>query len=449
MIGRYDDVDRSQQTDAQKKVRKRMMIMGISLVILVGVLVTVILVTSREDKKNTAQMAETVSSSSKIQTQLNAICNLTLYPSSCIGSMQPLANSSGDVNLTTVFKFALKVVIQELNGVSMKFDHLDVGNDTSYYNVKALNDCKDLVVLALEKINQTVDTNVDFTSKSIVDDMKTWLSSTITYQETCVDGFQNGTVDFRSFTGDTLSNSTEMASNSLAMLSAAAKFFDGLQFKRRRKLLSSDQDADVPYWVGPRFRRLLQFGNNNFDHFGHSGNFGYNWQPWKFNYDPNFWKSYGRAKNNTTDTGNGDAVNNSVDATDNGGAKNSSTGVTNNGGVMNGSGSSGDENGEKNSGDGGGDLGSDYLKPALVVALDGSGDHKTITAAVNAVPEKNTAVFIIYVKKGTYLENVNINSKKWNILMYGDGKDKTIVSGNLNAVDGTPTYSSATFCELD
>uniref|UniRef100_A0A7N2LM42 pectinesterase n=1 Tax=Quercus lobata TaxID=97700 RepID=A0A7N2LM42_QUELO len=41
--------------------------------------------------------------------------------------------------------------------------------------------------------------------------------------------------------------------------------------------------------------------------------------------------------------------------------------------------------------------------------------------------------------EGKYVENVVMDKSKWNVLMYGDGKDKTIVSGSLNFVDGTPT----------
>ncbi|KAJ9564802.1 hypothetical protein OSB04_000768 [Centaurea solstitialis] len=85
------------------------------------------------------------------------------------------------------------------------------------------------------------------------------------------------------------------------------------------------------------------------------------------------------------------------------------------------------------------------IKADVVVALDGSGKFKKISDALKAVPDKSTKRFVIYVKKGIYYENVRVEKPKWNVMMIGDGKDSTIVSGSLNVVDGTPTFSSATF----
>ncbi|OWM72627.1 putative pectinesterase/pectinesterase inhibitor 24 [Punica granatum] len=81
----------------------------------------------------------------------------------------------------------------------------------------------------------------------------------------------------------------------------------------------------------------------------------------------------------------------------------------------------------------------------VVVAKDGSGKYKTIKAALKAVPDKSDKRYVIYVKKGVYVENVRVEKPKWNVVMVGDGKDATIVSGRLNVVDGTPTFQSATF----
>lgn len=85
------------------------------------------------------------------------------------------------------------------------------------------------------------------------------------------------------------------------------------------------------------------------------------------------------------------------------------------------------------------------LTPNVTVAADGSGDVKTVNEAVARVPKKGKTMFVIYVKAGTYVENVLMDKSKWNVLIYGDGKDKTIISGSKNFVDGTPTFQTATF----
>ncbi|GKV12897.1 hypothetical protein SLEP1_g23982 [Rubroshorea leprosula] len=84
----------------------------------------------------------------------------------------------------------------------------------------------------------------------------------------------------------------------------------------------------------------------------------------------------------------------------------------------------------------------------FVVAKDGSGTHRTINEAVAAAARTDNSHLgrvIIYVKAGVYNENVEIERNAKNIMMVGDGMDRTIVTGNQNVPGGTTTYSSATF----
>uniref|UniRef100_A0A7C9ATM5 Pectinesterase n=1 Tax=Opuntia streptacantha TaxID=393608 RepID=A0A7C9ATM5_OPUST len=83
----------------------------------------------------------------------------------------------------------------------------------------------------------------------------------------------------------------------------------------------------------------------------------------------------------------------------------------------------------------------------LVVAMDGTGDYKTISEAINASKKlrSGTKRFIIYVKKGIYNENVVVTNKMKNLMLIGDGIDATVVTSNKNVQDGSTTYRSATF----
>ncbi|KAK6131717.1 hypothetical protein DH2020_034514 [Rehmannia glutinosa] len=80
-----------------------------------------------------------------------------------------------------------------------------------------------------------------------------------------------------------------------------------------------------------------------------------------------------------------------------------------------------------------------------VVAADGSGNFTSIEEAIRAAPEYSSKRYVIYIKKGVYKEYLEINKKKWNIMMIGDGVDVTVISGNRNFIDGWTTYRSATF----
>ncbi|KAF5743133.1 pectinesterase family protein [Tripterygium wilfordii] len=86
--------------------------------------------------------------------------------------------------------------------------------------------------------------------------------------------------------------------------------------------------------------------------------------------------------------------------------------------------------------------------PNVTVAKDGSGNFTTISAALAAMPAKYTGRYVIYVKQGVYDETVTVDKKKENVTMYGDGSQKTIVTGSKNFVDGVRTFQTATFVAL-
>lgn len=84
------------------------------------------------------------------------------------------------------------------------------------------------------------------------------------------------------------------------------------------------------------------------------------------------------------------------------------------------------------------------IKANSVVAKDGSGNYKTVQEAVNAAPNNAQSRYVIYVKAGTYKEKVDIGKNKKNLMLVGDGMDRTIITGSLNVVDGSTTFNSAT-----
>ncbi|MEV0301803.1 pectinesterase family protein [Streptomyces prasinus] len=90
----------------------------------------------------------------------------------------------------------------------------------------------------------------------------------------------------------------------------------------------------------------------------------------------------------------------------------------------------------------------------LTVAKDGTGQYRTVQAAVDAVPVNNPSRVLISVKPGTYRETVKVPSNKPHVTVQGTGgsrKDTVIVFGNAAGTpkpDGSGTYGtsgSATF----
>ncbi|KAF9687719.1 hypothetical protein SADUNF_Sadunf02G0122200 [Salix dunnii] len=82
----------------------------------------------------------------------------------------------------------------------------------------------------------------------------------------------------------------------------------------------------------------------------------------------------------------------------------------------------------------------------IVVAIDGSGNVKTIKEAVDAASKRSgSGRYVIYVKAGTYNENVEVGKTVKNVMFVGDGIGKTIVTGSKSVGGGTTTFKSATF----
>lgn len=85
------------------------------------------------------------------------------------------------------------------------------------------------------------------------------------------------------------------------------------------------------------------------------------------------------------------------------------------------------------------------IVPNAVVAKDGSGQFRTIDAALAAYPKNNKGRYTIYVKAGIYDEYITVGKDQVNVFMYGDGPRKTIVTGRKCNTMGIGTMQTASF----
>ena len=87
-----------------------------------------------------------------------------------------------------------------------------------------------------------------------------------------------------------------------------------------------------------------------------------------------------------------------------------------------------------------------YAKANLTVAADGSGDVKTVTEAVEKVPENNRTRFVIFIKKGVYNEQVRIPSNKPYISFIGESAETTRIAYDIsNKRAGTTSAAYAVY----
>lgn len=333
----YGKVDAADQ--ARRKTRRRITIISLSSILLIGIVVAAVVGTHASENSEEGSRND----DGAISAAIKAACDVTLYKDSCYNSLGNATKGLSTMAPEDVFKLSMEVAWNELLKVSQYFS--ENGTDysrvtTSNFSVEAWNNCKELLGLALDHVNDSI------YAINSVDDLKTWLSSAGTYQQTCIDGFQEES-EGKQIVNYHLKNSIKLTSNSLAIISWIARITKSMQMRR---LMSRPDGDNKPSWLNSRDHRMLLES-------------------------------------------------------------------------------------------------SDSLKKAAnaTVANDGTGKYKTIRAALKAVPDKSKKRFIIYVKKGVYTENVRVEKTKQNVMIIGDGMNQTVVSGSLNFVDGTPTFSTATF----
>ena len=351
----YGKVDELEQQAFRRKTRKRVIILIISSIVLVAVIIGTVIGVVVNKNKNDSSSDNTPATQLTPAASLKAVCSVTRHPDSCFSSISSIDASNVTKDPEILFKLSLQVAMKELEKLQNYPSKLKQQTKDPQV-IEALKVCETLFDDALDHVNESlssmqVGSGEKLLSSKKIQDLKTWLSTSITDQDTCLDALQelnashyensNILKDIRS----AIQNSTEFASNSLAIGSKILALLGKVNIPVHRRLLSDHSESGFPNWVGAGDRRLLQEANP---------------------------------------------------------------------------------------------------KPDATVAQDGSGDYHTIKAAVAALPKKSPTRFVIYVKKGTYRENVILDKSRWNVMMYGDGKTVTVVSGSLNFVDGTPTFATAT-----
>nr|POE48296.1 pectinesterase 3 [Quercus suber] len=288
---------------------------------------------------------------------LKSSCSSTLYPDLCYSAIATVPGATAQLaSKKDVIEKSLNLTTK---AVEQNFKVIKKLTKTKHLTKRekvALHDCLETIDETLDELHDAVeDLHLYPTKKSLsqhADDLKTLISSAITNQETCIDGFSHdgGDKHIRQALLAGQTHVERMCSNALAMIKNMTDTDMAIQrMKMQNRKLKEDDIGDEsikwPEWLSAGDRRLLQ---------------------------------------------------------------------------------------------------SSSLTPNVVVAADGSGNYKTVSAAVAAAPDNGKTRYIIKIKAGVYRENVEVTKKKKFIMFLGDGRSNTIITGNKNVVDGSTTFKSAT-----
>ncbi|KAE9615317.1 putative pectinesterase [Lupinus albus] len=348
-------------SDSEKNKKKLLFSIFATLLLVTSVVAISVGVNSHKNSNKNNATSSSLSLSHHSHTIIKTACSSTFYPELCFSAI------SSEPGVTHKVSTHKDVIELSLNITTRAVEHnffileklLKTQKVLSKREKTALHDCLEIIDETLDELKEARDDIRLYPNKKTLyqhaDDLKTLISSAITNQFTCLDGFSHGDADkkVRKVLEEGLVHVEHLCSNSLAMTknmtdNDIANYEQMMMVvgKKNRKLMEEvDTGVKWPEWISTGDRRLLQAA---------------------------------------------------------------------------------------------------AVKADLVVAADGSGDFKTVSAAVAAAPEKSSKRFVIRIKGGVYRENVEVPKKKTNIMFLGDGKTNTIITGSRNVVDGSTTFHSAT-----
>ncbi|KAL2345528.1 hypothetical protein Fmac_006813 [Flemingia macrophylla] len=333
----------------------KIIISAVSLILVVGVAIGVVVAVNKKGDETQLHSQ---------QKSLSVICQNTEDQKLChetLSSVKGLDTADPKAYIAVAVKATMDSVIKAFN----MSDRLTVEHENNDKGIKmALDDCKDLLQSAIESLQLSTDmvsnNNVQAVHSQSAD-FKNWLSAVISYQQACMEGFDDGHEGEKKIKEQlqtqSLDQMQKLTAITLDIVSSLSHILEQFGFKfnlkpASRRLLSVDNQG-YPTWFSAADRKLL----GQLERKG--------------------WRS--------------------------------------------------------------------HITPNIVVAQDGSGTVKTIAEAIAAYPNGYQGRYYIYVKAGVYDEYITVPKNAANILMYGDGPGKTVVTGRKNFVDGVKTMQTATF----
>ncbi|XP_058212502.1 putative pectinesterase/pectinesterase inhibitor 28 [Rhododendron vialii] len=248
--------------------KKKAAILGVSSILLVAMVVAVAVTATRKTATSSNDSSTGSSSSSEISASAKAvkqICQPTDYKETCEETLSGAAGNTTDPQ--KLVQVAFNVTINHINE-AIKNSSLLHKLATDPRAQDALENCQELLDFSINDLKKSFATVGSFNVSKMseyMSDLKTWLSASITYQQTCLDGFENTTGDSGEEMKKLLQLSGELTSNGLAIVTELSQVLSTFQLPANmRRLLSEETDAKtvvdadgVPSWVGDAGRRLL------------------------------------------------------------------------------------------------------------------------------------------------------------------------------------------------
>lgn len=175
----YGKVDESEQAmlEVRRKTRKRITIIALSTIVLIGVLSAAVFGTvAHNNNNNNSNDAD--NNAASVSNSVKAVCDVTLYKDACYSSLGSLAHS-GQVSPEELFLLSIKVALAEASKAAEYFSEKGgfSGLNVDDRIMEDFKNCKDLLGLAVDHLSSSLASGGKFSLVDVLEDLRTWLSA--------------------------------------------------------------------------------------------------------------------------------------------------------------------------------------------------------------------------------------------------------------------------------
>ncbi|XWS36030.1 hypothetical protein CRYUN_Cryun20dG0047400 [Craigia yunnanensis] len=228
----------------------KVIISGISIILVVGVVLGVV-ATVHHNGDAKAELSPKMKAVSNF-------CSSTDYQDACQKTLS-------SVNSTDPKEYVAHAILASEEAVKKFFNYSDslivqAKNDSR--TKMALDDCKDMMDYAIQSLQASFSEVGDGELRNInerIANLRTWLSAVISYQQSCLDGFEHES-NMKQTMQTGIVDASELTANALAIVTKLSdilsKFGLQLNIPTSRRLLSVEKDG-YPSWFSVTDRKLL------------------------------------------------------------------------------------------------------------------------------------------------------------------------------------------------
>ncbi|KAK6941140.1 Pectinesterase, catalytic [Dillenia turbinata] len=247
----------------------------VSLILVVGAVIGVVVGVKSFGNSNGGGNGNSIDNGNDVsatQKAVQTICSAAEYKESCEKTLSQVGNGTSDPK--AYIQAAFESSLKQVDSAFALSKTLTVPNNNSRIQM-GVDDCKDMLEFAVQNLQASmsmVGDNDMHTVKDRLRELQSWLSSVITYQQTCADSLSEAEApELKSVMENGMVDATKLTDNALVVVKKVTEILEAFDIKlpnlngAGRRLLGNTEEVDkegYPTWFSTADRKLLAKTDN-------------------------------------------------------------------------------------------------------------------------------------------------------------------------------------------